>query len=434
MTIRDGDVFLLGAFSTPFGRHGDLDFKALARQAYLGVAADAGLPVEGSDAGDAPPIDIAYFGNCGMHDWGQGCIRGQVCLVELVDEGRFPARVPVINVEGACATASMALHSAWKDIKAGTSELVLAMGVEKIWRPRSTVDEGERAKMFGFFEAGIDNFDRERLVEEYRKAGDVSGVPFETGEGRTFFMDTYAQQAAVHMARHGTTQAQIAAGAAKNHTYAVDNPNAQYRFPMTVEQVLEDREVSYPLTRAMCAPIGDGAAAALVCSAEFLRAQPEAVRARALRISASVLTGGIYRAVDEPSLAFHAGRKAYAQAGITPADVDVAEVHDATSFCELYQMEMLGFCAEGQGGPFVAAGETGPGGSIPTNTSGGLVSKGHPVGATGLSMVFELAAQLRGEAGARQVDGARIALAENGGGVIGLEEAACAVTILERLD
>jgi acetyl-CoA acetyltransferase len=156
------------------------------------------------------------------------------------------------------------------------------------------------------------------------------------------------------------------------------------------------------------------------------------VRERAVRVRASALSGGKYRALDEPGLSQTAARKAYAAAGIGPGDVDVAEVHDATSFCEIYQAEMLGFCEIGRGGPFVGSGATALGGRIPINLSGGLVSKGHPVGATGLSMIYELVAQLRGECGERQVAGADIALAENGGGVIGFDEAACAVTVLQR--
>ena len=160
---------------------------------------------------------------------------------------------------------------------------------------------------------------------------------------------------------------------------------------------------------------------------------PAAVRERALRISASVLTGGKYRRLDEPGLSQVAAQRAYSMAGLRPLDIDVAEVHDATSFCELYQAEMLGFCEIGQGGAYVASGATALGGERPINLSGGLVSKGHPVGATGLSMIHELALQLRGEAGERQASRARIGLAENGGGVIGFEEAACAVTILQAL-
>ena len=288
--------------------------------------------------------------------------------------------------------------------------------------------------MFDLFAKGVDQETLPRLEAHYREVGERAGIPFEVGPGRTMFMDTYAMQAALHMKRWGTTQRQIAAGAAKNHAYGARNPLAQYRFETTVDQVMADRAVSWPLTRSMCAPIGDGAAAALVCSADFLAAQPAQVRARAVRVAASAFSGGKYRSAEEAGLSRIAAQKAYKSAGLTPSDIDVAEVHDATSFCEIYQVEMLGFCGDGEGGAFVESGATGPDGPIPVNTSGGLVSKGHPVGATGLSMVAELVTQLRGEAGDRQVADARLALAENGGGVIGLEEAACSVLILARAD
>lgn len=420
-----GDVWIVGAESTAFGRRPEASFKQLTSEAYESVLSDAGMP-------DGDDVESAWFGNCLMHTWGQGGIRGQVCTVELVDSGRFPARVPITNVEGACATASMALHGAVKDVRVGEVDVALAIGVEKVYRPGADHDPAVRQQMFDSFGSGVDNFDLHRLRVEYEKAAAYAGIPFAQGAGRTMFMDTYAMQAAVHMARWGTTQAQIAAAAAKSHSYGAGNAKAQYRFAMTVEEVLADRPVSYPLTRAMCAPIGDGAAAAILCSDRYLRSLPARVQDRAVRVRATALSGGRYRAIHEPSLARHAAELAYRRAGIAPADVDVAEVHDATSFCELYQAEMLGFCTEGQGGPFVASGATGPGGPIPINTSGGLVSKGHPVGATGLSMVYELVVQLRGEAGERQVPDAAVALAENGGGVIGLEEAACAITILDR--
>ncbi len=412
------DAFIIGAFSTRFQKWPDKSFKDLTRAAYLGALADAGM-----ETGD--DIEFGWFGNCGMWLAGQGSIRGQVCFTPLVNEGLFPARVPMVNVEGACATASMALHGAWKDILAGQTEVSLAIGVEKVFDP----DPEVVAKSFY---AGIDALDPEEWEAYYRAAGEESGKPFEQGADRTVFMDTYAMQACYHMKRHGTTQRQIAVGAAKNHCNGALNPNAQYQFELTPEQVLEDRPISYPLTRAMCAPIGDGAAAAIVCSEDYLKGQPSAVRARAIRIRASALSGGKYKALDQPSLAMDAAKKAYAAADLDPGDIDIAELHDATSFSEIYQSEMMGFCEVGEGGRFVESGATTRDGKLPINTSGGLVSKGHPVGATGLSMVHELAAQLRGEAGPRQVKDARVALAENGGGVIGFEEAACSVTILEK--
>lgn len=413
------DVYIVGSYSSAFGKFPDRSFKDLTREVYLGVLADAGL-ANGNDIG------MAWFGNCGMWTDGQGSIRGQVCLTPLVREGLFPERVPVINVEGGCATASIALHGAWKDVLSGQTDLSIAFGVEKTFNPAS------REKTKALFDGGIDQYDPDEWMAYYAAAGEASGKPFEPGPGRTIFMDTYAMQAAWHMRTHGTTERQIAMACAKNHNASVHNPKAQYRFPLTVEEVLADRPVSWPLTRSMCAPIGDGAAAALVCSGEWLARQPAAVRARAVRIAASTMTAGKYRRLDEPGLSQLAAQKAYKAAGVTPQDIDLAEVHDATSFCEIYQSEMLGFCGIGEGGRLVESGATTLGGSIPINLSGGLVSKGHPVGATGLSMIDELVLQLRGEAGPRQVSGARIALAENGGGVMGFDEAACSVMILQK--
>ena len=267
MAARD-DVWIIGSHSTAFGKYPDRSFKDLTRETYLGVLADAGL-------GDGDAIEFAYFGNClAGAGFGQDCIRGQAWSLELVDEGLFPARVPVINVEGACATASMALHAAFKDVKSGESDVVLALGAEKTYLPGADDDPATKAKMFDLFAKGVDQETLPRLEAHYREVGDHAGIPFEVGPGRTMFMDTYAMQAALHMKRWGTTQRQIAASAAKNHGYGALNPLAQYRFETTVDQVMADRAVSWPLTRSMCAPIGDGAAAALVCSADFLAAQP----------------------------------------------------------------------------------------------------------------------------------------------------------------
>lgn len=413
------DVYVIGAYTTPFGRFHDRSYKDLTREAYLGAIADAAI-----EKGQG--IEFAYFTNCGMWVDNQACIRGQVCFTPLVNEGLFPERVPMINVEGGCASGQMAMHGAWKDILSGQSEMTLAIGVEKLFNP----DHPE--KTMNAYKAGIDNFDQPEWEAYYTRAAAKGGVKFEPGPNRTIFMDTYALQAAYHMRKYGTTQRQIAVAAAKNHANGAKNPKSQYKFDLTPEQVLADRPVTFPFTRAMCAPVGDGAAALVLCSADKLAEFPAAVRERAVKVKASTMTGGKYRDLDEPGLSHLAAKKAYAMAGIGPADIDVAEVHDATAFCEIYQAEMLGFCAEGEGGRLVEAGETAIGGRIPINTSGGLVSKGHPVGATGLSMLAELATQLRGEAGSRQVKGASLALAENAGGVIGFDEAACSVVILEK--
>ncbi|MFC3227958.1 thiolase family protein [Marinibaculum pumilum] len=411
-------VYILGIHTTPVRRWPEKSFKELTREAYLGALADAGLESGRDIAG-------AWFGSVLMHYWGQAALRGNICFIPLVRDGLFPDRAPIVNVEGGCATGSLAIAGAAKEIRAGDADLTLAVGVEKLYDP---ADPG---RILPHFDAN-DAFDPQEWQDHYAATGAAIGQPFAPAPGRTINMDTYAMQALLHMKRHGSTAEQIAAAAAKNHCNGAKNPRAQYRFAMTTDEVLADRMVSAPLTRAMCAPIGDGAGAALLCSERYLRAQPTAVRARAIRIAGLGLSGGKYREPEEPSLTRHAAEIAYARAGRTPRDIDLAEVHDATAFCELYQCEMMGFCGPGEGGDFVGAGETAIGGSLPVNTSGGLVSKGHPIAATGLSMAHELAIQLRGEAGGRQVPDAAIALQENGGGVIGLEEAVAAVLVYER--
>lgn len=419
--MASGPVYIVGTSCTAFGKQPQRSFHELVREAWLGVLADAGLAT-----GDTALVEQAWFGNCGLGQWGQGGIRGQVCFTPLVEQGLFPERVPIVNVEGGCATASLALHGAWKDILSGQAQVSLAIGVEKL------VDPSDPARTAAIFATAIDQLEPQRWQDYYTRAGEAAGKPFAPGPGRTVYMDTYAMQAAWHMKTHGTTQRQIAAAASKNHHHGSLNPLAQYRFELSVDEVLADREVSWPLTRAMCSPLGDGAAAALLCSEAALAHFPPAVRARAVKLVTSQLSGGKYRALDEPGLSRVAADKAYAAAGLGPQDIDLVELHDATSFCEIYQLEMLRLCPEGQGGRFVESGATALGGTLPVNLSGGLVSKGHPVGATGLSMVHEMCLQLRGEAGARQARGAAVGLIENGGGVMGFDEACCAVHLLEK--
>ena len=232
------------------------------------------------------------------------------------------------------------------------------------------------------------------------------------------------------MNRFGTTQRQLAVIAAKNHFHGSLNPLSQYQKDMSVEEVLNDKPVAYPLTRSMCAPIGDGAAAAIVCSESFLKKLPNP---RPVKVLASVLGSGQDREIDDEDIGERMAKLAYEQAGVGPDDIDVAELHDATSYGELHQCEAMGFCGLGEGGIFAESGATRLGGSKPINTSGGLECRGHPIGASGLAQIHEIVVQLRGEAEKRQVLGARIGLTENGGGNIGLEEAAMCIHILEKV-
>lgn len=413
------NVYIIGAYTTPFQKWPDKSGKDLTRDALVGALKDAGM-------NDGGAIENAYFSNCGMGIiWDQDMVRGHAMFSPMVEEGLFPERVPLVNVEGGCASGSMAVHLAWKDILSGVHDVSLALGMDKLYHK-------DTERVMTTFKNGIDREEEDRLIREYKGVAQECGREFQFGPKRSIFMDTYAMQACWHIWKWGTTQRQIAIGASKNHYNGSLNPNAQYRFEVSVEKVLEDYLVSYPMTRSMCAPIGDGAAAVILCSEKFLKQQTAAVRSRAVKIRASVLSGGKHRPIAEPSLSRWAADRAYKMSGLGPEDIDVAEVHDATSFCEIYQAEMMRFCPVGQGGRFIESGATMLDGKIPINTSGGLVSKGHPIGATGVSMMYEIAAQLRGEAEKRQIKDARFGLIENGGGVISVEEFACGVTILER--
>ncbi|MCK4361940.1 MAG: thiolase family protein, partial [Dehalococcoidia bacterium] len=250
------------------------------------------------------------------------------------------------------------------------------------------------------------------------------------GEGRSIFMDAYATAARWHMDRFHSTQHQLAVICSKNHWHGSLNPLSQYQKPMSVEEVLTDKPVAYPLTRSMCAPVGDGSAAAIVCSEKYLS---KLTNARPVKILASVLGQGVDRGIDETDIGERLSREAYEMAAVGPDDISTAELHDATAFGELHQTEAMGFCPLGEGGSYAETGDTKLGGTKPINTSGGLECRGHPIGASGLAQIYEIVTQLRGEAGNRQVEGARIGLAENGGGNIGVEEAAMCIHILEKV-
>lgn len=421
-------VYIIGSAMTRFGKHPDKGVKALTGECLKLVLEDCGLELK--------DLQAAWFSNSG---WGsaemQHSIRGQVALT-----ANGLARISIINVENACAGGSTALHSAWMAIKSGLYDCVLAIGTEKMYYPPppDRTDKGGRRNLDGFI-AGTDVEEtlafvarmkeearqkREALERQARERGEEPPPP---PKSHSIFMDFYALGARRHMEKYGTTQRQLAVIAAKNHNNSTLNPLAQYTFPLTVEQVLEDYEVAYPLTRAMCAPIGDGSAAAVLCSERFLKSHPTS---RAVRIRASILRSGDRKAPFDT--AQRAAQAAYEAAGVGPEDIDVAEVHDATAFGELSMTELLGFCPMGEGGPFAESGATSLDGKIPVNPSGGLISRGHPIGASGLAMAYELVTQLRGEAGKRQVNSPRLALSENGGGSLGNDTAALAVHIFSK--
>lgn len=349
-------------------------------------------------------------------------VRGQIALRPLGIEG-----IPVYNLENACASASSAFNLAVQAVRSGEVEVALAIGAEKMFC-------ADKAKMFSVFDGAWDL----QNIEGNKTTLLAMGSGIEPPEGSTskapysLFMDIYAAFGRFHMREFGTTQRQFAAVAAKNHGHSAHNPLAQYRNTYTIEQVLDAPPITYPLTLPMCAPISDGAAAAVVCSEAALARLAD--RRRAVRVLASVVATGSTRKPEDVGqhITVKASKLAYERAGVGPQEISVAEVHDATAIGEIVQSENLGFCEFGAGGALAESGATTIGGRIPINTSGGLESKGHPIGATGIGQLHELVTQLRGEAGARQVQGARLAMAENGGGLYGIEEAVCAITILGR--
>jgi acetyl-CoA acyltransferase len=416
-TMRD--VVVAGAAMTRFGKFMDSTIRSLAEEATFQALAD----------GNTPPSDVgmAFFANAtaGILT-GQEMIRGQVALRHTGLLG-----IPIVNVENACASASSAFSLACMAVGSGAVDVALAVGAEKMTHP-------DKAKSFGAIGTAVDLLQlddlRRRMQERSPDAEGVQGSPIPSeadaaaGGKRSFFMDIYAANTKAYMDRSGARVKDFAQVAVKNHHHGALNPKAQYRDEVTVEDVLASREISWPLTLLMCSPIGDGAAAVVVCTDEYARR----AGIDPLRVRASVLVSGTDRARGESGAVERAAARAYEQAGIGPDDLDVVELHDAAAPAELMTYEELGFCAPGDGSRLLASGDTALGGRMPVNTSGGLLSKGHPIGATGCGQIVELVDQLRGRAGSRQVDGARVALAENGGGFLGADAAAMVVTILSK--
>ncbi len=409
-------IYVAGIAMTVFGRHIERSLHDLAGEALQGALKDAGC-----QAGD---IGIAYYS--GMTNGllqGQISIPGQVVFSKIGIEG-----IPVYNVENACASGSSGFNLALQSLKAGTTDVALAIGAEKMNIP-------DKGKAFAIFEGGWDVSCVEENYAALIRMGEGITPPPGSESDRPYskFMSIYAAMCRHHMKTWGTTQRQIAAVCAKNHQHSVHNPLSQFRKPFTIEEVLAAPPITYPITLPMCAPLSDGAAAAILCTEEGLK-RIGADKSRCIKVAASVIRSFTHRRLDEPEK--HIGRlaalQAYESAGLGPQDMDVAEVHDASAMGEIIQAENLGLAPLGGGGPAAERGEFTIGGRIPINPSGGLESKGHPLGATGLGQLHELVTQLRGEAGARQVDGARHAIQENGGGMQGVEEAALAVHILSR--
>ncbi len=415
------DVYIAGAGMTAFGKFMDSSVRKLAEEATAEALRDAQ-----ATSGD---IEMAFFSNAtaGILT-GQEMIRGQVALRNTGILG-----VPIVNVENACASASSAFYLAHMAVASGHVDIALAIGSEKLTHPD---------KMRSFAAIGtavdLDNLAaaREALTRTLlgigSAAGSAAGSPMPVGaevrdsSGKSPFMDVYAAMTRHYMEQSGATPEDFARIAVKNQGNGKLNPKAQYGGDLTVDEVMSSRQISGPLTLLMCSPIGDGAAAIVLCSEDAARR----LGAETVRVRATALVSGRDRTPDEPGAVERAVAKAYDMAGVGPEDLNVLEVHDAAAPAELMIYEELGLCGPGEGPKLLASGETALGGRVPVNPSGGLLAKGHPIGATGCAQLVELVDQLRGRGGARQVEGARVALAENGGGFLGTDPAAMVITVL----
>jgi acetyl-CoA acetyltransferase len=377
-------VYVAGVGSTTFGKHLDRSLRSLGAEAVAKALADAGL--SGKD------IQAGYCGNALGAMLQEETGVGQHVLWEVGMSG-----LPIVNVENACASGSTALHLGWQGVASGLYDVVIVFGVDKAVMPKGTPLKVGAADL------------------EVR-LGDI-------------FPGHFAMIAQKHMEAYGTTLEQQAKVSVKNHDNGCLNPYAEFKKPLTVEEVLASPMIAEPITLFSCCPNSDGAAAAILCSEEVMRR----LNSRAIRIAASVLSTGSYenqRDLTRWEVEERAAKLAYSQAGLGPDDLSLVELHDAFTICEIIHYEGLGLCPPGDGGRLIDEGATAIGGRVPVNPSGGLLAKGHPIGASGVGQIAEIAWQLRGEATGRQVENARVGLAQMMGGSKEGDTRACNIHIL----
>lgn len=378
------EVFIIGAGMTQFGKHTDRSLRDLGREACLNALRDAEITPKKIEAG--------YCGNALAP-----AIQGETGVGQNVFWEVGINEIPIVNMENACASGSTALREGWMAIAGGFYDMVIVAGVEKTVMPKGAMlDVG--------------------AAELETKLGDV-------------FPGQFALIAQKHMERYGTTREQLAKVSVKNHFNGALNPYAQFQKQVTVEEVLNSPIVADPLTLYSCCPNSDGAAALILCS----KKKAQKMKAGAVRIAASILTSGTYnnqRDITGWEIEKKAAKEAYQVASLGPTEIDLVEVHDAFTISEIIHYEDLGLCAPGEGGRLIDEGATELSGRIPVNPSGGLLGKGHPVGASGVAQVAEIVWQLRGEAGKRQVKNPRVGLAQIMGGYKEGDTRACTVHIL----
>ena len=406
------NAYIAGAAMTRFGKYLDRGLKSLGAEAINAALQDAGI--------DKSEIQAAWMGNGGA-----SVVTGQVLIPgQCVLRGMGIGEIPVVNVENACATSATAFQQAASMVTAGGYDVVLVAGTEKLYSEN-------KLATFSVFQGAVDTEDMDRvkqgIADNARQTGsdaDIEGA----GSKRSMFMDIYASMARSHMHKYGSTQRHFAMVSSKNAFHGSLNPKAQYQEEMSVDEVLAARPIVDPLTLPMCSPIGDGAAALVLVSEKKAR---EMGMDRKVRVLSSVLASG-HDNPDKPDAPVMAVNQVYDEAGLGADELSVVELHDASAPAELIYYELLGLCGAGEGMRLIEDGDTRLGGRIPVNTSGGLLRKGHPIGASGAGQIVELVTQLRGEADKRQVDGARVALAENGGGFIGTDVAAIVISMLQK--
>jgi acetyl-CoA acetyltransferase len=395
------DVWILGIHMTKFGKHPDKDSVDLAAEASLAALADAGTSIK--------DMGILAAGNL----LGGGHL-GQSLQKQIGQTG-----IPVYNVANACATGATALRTAVMAVKAGEADYGLAVGVEKLAGAGLLAGGSRKADSDTWTPAG--------------RYGAIAGVDGRIGTET--MPGVFAQIGQEYLYEHqygGAPFELFARISEKNHAHSTLNPLAAYTKRMSLDEIMNDVMIAYPNTRPMCSANCDGAAAAVVVSGSVLKTLSQEQQKRAVRIAASVLTTDPWEEACQVlpnvnTLTRNAARQAYEQAGIGPADLDLVELHDCFATAELVHYDNLMLCEEGGAVDFFESGATWRDGSTPVNVSGGLESKGHPIAATGIANVWEVATHLRGEAGDRQIEGARVGLAH----VIGLGSA-CGVHILEK--
>lgn len=407
------NAYVAGVGMTRFGKFLGRGLKSLAAETINEALKDAGL--------QASDLQAAYMGNGAA-----GVTTGQLLISgEAVLRGMGIGRIPVVNVENAGATSATAFQQAAQMITLGAYDVVLVCGFEKLHHE-------DKRKTFAVFQGAVDLEAIDEVMADLERNRRATGASPDLGGAdskRSLFMDIHASMARSYMQRSGATARHFAMVSAKNSLHGSLNPKVQYQQRISVDEVLAAQMISDPLTLPMCAPIGDGAAALVLVSA---RKAKQLGLQHCVRVLSSVLASGFEYDDGEHSMPEYAARLAYDAAGVAPEDLDVVELHDGSAAAELISYEHLLLAAENEGPGLLESGATTLGGRIPVNPSGGLLRKGHPIGASGAGQIVELVDQLRGRCGARQVECGRIALAENGGGFIGREAAAIVISILQK--